>query len=313
MKKKIICSILSACTVLSMTACASANAGGAAGTPDKENEKAASDTSDAIIGGVTPGISDITVAQPGEDFSFEGTYYSDRCHITFSKGTDKTVNVQIGWASRYNESLEWTMSGEYDSEAYCIQYEDCVKKNVLYKAENEVEKEETLYTDGTGTFLFSLSGDSVTWTDKKEDVAQGRIFALYKESDDINTTIQSGTGDETYYQAFSAMDKSSIEETADKIRKAYLAEDWDSLKELVAYPVMINGAAVENEETFIKYMKDKKVSSDARKAMEEENCRDMFYNGQGLCMGSGQVWLLDPSYMTDETPVIKIKTIQGLE
>ena len=67
MKKKIICSILSACTVLSMTACASANAGGAAGTPDKENEKAASDTSDAIIGGVTPGISDITVAQPGAD------------------------------------------------------------------------------------------------------------------------------------------------------------------------------------------------------------------------------------------------------
>ena len=311
MKKKIICSILSACTVLSMTACASTNAGGAAGAPEKE--KAASDISDSIVGGVTPGISDVTIAPPGEDFSFEGTYYSDRCHITFSKGTDKTVNVKIGWASRYNESLEWTMSGEYDSEAYCIQYENCVKKNVIYKAENEVDKEETLYTDGTGTFLFSLSGDSVTWTDKKEDVAQGRIFELYKESDDGNTTTQSGTGDETYYSGFSAMDKASIEENADKIRKAYLAEDWDSLKGLVIYPVTINGATVENEETFIKYMKDKKVSSDSRKAMEEENCHDMFYNGQGLCLGSGQVWLLDPSYMTDETPVIKIKTIQGLE
>ncbi|PWJ68628.1 hypothetical protein B0O40_2352 [Ruminococcaceae bacterium R-25] len=310
MNKKIICSILSACTVLSMTACASANAGGAAGAPDKE--KAASDISDSIVGGVTPGISDVTIAQPGEDFSFEGTYYSDRCHITFSKGTDKTVNVKIGWASRYNESLEWTMSGEYDSESYCIQYENCVKKNVIYKAENEVDKEETLYTDGTGTFLFSLSGDSVTWTDKKEDVAQGRIFALYKESDG-NTATQFGTGDEEYYRGFSAMDKTSIEETADKIRKAYLAEDWDSLKGFVIYPVTINGATVENEETFIKYMKDKKVSSDSRKAMEEENCHDMFYNGQGLCMGSGQVWLLDPSYMTDETPVIKIKTIQGLE
>ena len=294
-----------------MTACASTNAGGAAGAPEKE--KAASDISDSIVGGVTPGISDVTIAPPGEDFSFEGTYYSDRCHITFSKGTDKTVNVKIGWASRYNESLEWTMSGEYDSEAYCIQYEDCVKKNVIYKAENEVDKEETLYTDGTGTFLFSLSGDSVTWTDKKEDVAQGRIFELYKESDDGNLTTQSGTGNETYYSGFSAMDKASIEEAADKIRKAYLAEDWDSLKGLVIYPVTINGATVENEETFIKYMKDKKVSSDSRKAMEEENCHDMFYNGQGLCLGSGQVWLLDPSYMTDETPVIKIKTIQGLE
>jgi hypothetical protein len=109
------------------------------------------------------------------------------------------------------------------------------------------------------------------------------------------------------------MSKSEIEQTADSIRKAYLDEDWESLKSLIAYPVMINGTAIENEEKFLKVMKNKKISSDSRKAMEEEDCRDMFYNGQGLCLGSGQVWLIDPSYMTDETPVIKIKTIQGLK
>jgi len=295
-----------------MTACASTNiAGGASGTLDKDTEKADVEGSDSIFGGVTSDLSDVSITQP-EEFSFEGTYYSDKCHITFSKGTDKTVNVKIGWAGSYNESYVWTMSGEYDSESYCIQYENCTKKDVVYKAENEVEKEETLYTDGTGTFLFSLSGDSVTWTDKKEDVAQGRIFSLYKEEAG-DQSDDSATGDADYYQAFSAMNKSEIEETADKIRKAYLAEDWDSLKELVTYPVMINGAAVENEETFVKVMKNKKISADSRKAMEEENCRDMFYNGQGLCLGSGQVWLIDPSYMTDETPVIKIKTIQGLQ
>ena len=152
----------------------------------------------------------------------------------------------------------------------------------------------------------------MTWTDKKEDVAQGRIFSLYKEEGG-NQSGEPATGDANYYQAFSAMSKSEIEATADSIRKAYLDEDWESLKSLIAYPVMINGTAVENEEKFLKVMKNKKISSDSRQAMEEEDCRDMFYNGQGLCLGSGQVWLIDPSYMTDETPVIKIKTIQGLK
>jgi len=304
--------MLTACTVLSMTACATTNAaGGTPGALNKDSGNADAEGSDTIFGEATPDLSDVTITR-SEEFAFEGTYYSDKCHITFSKGTDKTVNVKIGWSSSYNESYEWTMSGEYDNEAYCIQYENGIKKDVLYKAENEVEKEETLYTDGTGTFLFSLSGDSVTWTDKKEDVAQGRIFSLYKEEGG-NQSGEPATGDANYYQAFSAMSKSEIEQTADSIRKAYLDEDWESLKSLIAYPVMINGTAIENEEKFLKVMKNKKISSDSRKAMEEEDCRDMFYNGQGLCLGSGQVWLIDPSYMTDETPVIKIKTIQGLK
>ena len=34
----------------------------------------------------------------------------------------------------------------------------------------------------------------------------------------------------------------------------------------------------------------------------DEDCLDMFVNGQGICMGSGQVWLNDPNYMTDAEP-----------
>ena len=70
--------------------------------------------------------------------------------------------------------------------------------------------------------------------------------------------------------------------------------------------------AVENEAEYLKIMKGKKLSDDSRKVMEEETCKAMFYNGQGLCLGSGQVGLIDPAYMTDKTPEIKIKTIQGI-
>ena len=92
------------------------------------------------------------------------------------------VNIKAGWSGSYNEAEDWTMTGTYDSASYCIEYSDCVKKDVVYKAADEVEKEDTIYSDGTGTFLFSISGDSVTWTDKKEDVANGKIFQLDKDS-----------------------------------------------------------------------------------------------------------------------------------
>jgi hypothetical protein len=38
----------------------------------------------------------------------------------------------------------------------------------------------------------------------------------------------------------------------------------------------------------------------------------MFFNGQGLCMGSGQVWILDPNYMTDEEPQLQIIALSGI-
>lgn len=49
-------------------------------------------------------------------------------------------------------------------------------------------------------------------------------------------------------------------------------------------------------------MKDKTVHESDRQAMMDEDCLDMFVNGQGICMGSGQVWLNDPNYMTDAEP-----------
>ena len=46
--------------------------------------------------------------------------------------------------------------------------------------------------------------------------------------------------------------------------------------------------------------------------MMDEDCLDMFVNGQGICMGSGQVWLNDPNYMTDQEPELQIIAISGI-
>lgn len=309
MKKRIIASVLTACTLVSMTAC-SAN----------QTVYTISDTSDTQLESTDASITsaegnaDISVSDKTAGFPYSGTYYGDRCCIVLEAGDQNKVNIKVSWGSSYNQCTEWTMTGDYDKEANLITYTDGVKKEVKYADQKTVEKEDTVYSDGEGTLIFNPTGESFTWTDKKENAAEGLIFKIYtEESGNTATATSDADSDENYYIAFSAMSKAGIEENADKIRKLYLAEDWEGMKTMIRYPVMINGAEVENEEEFLKVMKGKKVSADSRKAMEEETCKNMFYNGQGLCMGSGQVWLLDPSYMTDNTPEIKIRTIQGLE
>lgn len=310
MKTKIIASVLTACTLMSMTACTSNQVV----TGLSDNSESQTESTDASISSAE-GDADIAVSDSASTgFPYSGTYYADRCCIELKAAGQNKVSINVGWGSSYKDCTEWTMTGDYDKEANLITYTDCVMKNVTYADANTVEKEDTVYTDGTGTLIFNSTGESFTWTDKKDNVAEGMIFKIYTDEPATSDSAPAdAASDENYYTAFSAMSKAGIEENADKIRKLYLAEDWEGMKTMIQYPVMINGASVENEADYLKIMKGKKVSADSRKAMEEETCKNMFYNGQGLCMGSGQVWLLDPSYMTDNTPEIKIKTIQGIE
>ena len=318
MKKKLISAVLSACTLLSMTACATSATAGASddngNTKTQESELPVSE--DNLM-------TDVSLSAPGEPFKFEGKYYSDRCYISFEKGEGDKVNIKAGWSGSYNEAEEWTMTGTYDSASYCIEYTDCVKKDVVYKAADEVEKEDTIYSDGTGTFLFSISGDSVTWTDKKEDVANGKIFQLDKDSstavaEEKNTAADkdanpaADAGDKDFYRVFTYMDKASVEKIAAEVRELYLAEDWEGIKKYVKYPVNVCGVTAENEAEFDKAIKGKKVTAEDRKAMEDENCKDMFSNSHGLCFGSGEIWMQDSSALTDQDPEIHIITISGI-
>ena len=333
MKKKLISAVLSTCTLLSMTACATNGQAGISGASDDASNTQASESELPVSEDNL--IPDVSISAPGEPFKFEGKYYSDRCYISFEKGEGDKVNIKAGWSGSYNTAEEWTMTGTYDSASYCIEYTGGVKKDVVYKDANEVDKEDTIYSDGTGTFLFSISGDSVTWTDKKEDVANGKIFQLDKDSsnapaEDTNKDANknaakdsnkdagkdankdANSGDKNFYRVFTDMDKDSVEKIAAEVRDLYLAEDWEGIKKYVKYPVNVRGTICENEADFDKAIKGKKVTAEDRKAMEDEDCKDMFSNSHGLCFGSGEIWMQDGSALTDGTPEIHIITISGI-
>lgn len=119
--------------------------------------------------------------------------------------------------------------------------------------------------------------------------------------------------DAEYYSGVTAMPKADVEEIARSVRQAYLDQDWPSIAGRIRYPItMYPDVEIQNPDGFLEYMNGKTVHESDAAVMEEETCTDMFFNGQGICMGSGQIWLLDPSYMTDEEPTLQIIAVSGI-
>ena len=50
--------------------------------------------------------------------------------------------------------------------------------------------------------------------------------------------------------------------------------------------------------------------------MKKESCAQMFTNGQGICMGDGEIWFLDVNFDGVEQtadPLLKIIAVQGIK
>ena len=104
---------------------------------------------------------------------------------------------------------------------------------------------------------------------------------------------------------------------AEKVRDAYLKSDWATLAPLINYPITLApDQEIATPQDFTAYMFDKMPTEADRAAMEEEDCRDLFVNGEGICLGSGQVWLIDANFNGVEqtaAPLLQIIAIQGVE
>lgn len=273
--KKILTLLLAVVMTLSLAACAAKN-----DTP-AGSEAAESDGQNPVM-------------------NFVGTYGCDRATMLVEcKGEDE-AQFTVTWGSSAATHAEWTMSGKLDTDKLTVDYTDCVKKEVTFNEDGSVAKEDVIYEDGTGTISFSADEYVLTWDDAKEHVAEGMIFV-------------GGTVEETDYSAVTAMPAADVEAFAEFLKGAYLNEEWDVIAEYVQYPVNVNGVAVQDEAALLEMLGGMHVGDAAFNAMTQETCTNLFFNGDGICVGAGGLWLQDPNYMTDETPVLNIIAINGVE
>lgn len=125
--------------------------------------------------------SDTEQAKAGDEdgqnpvMNFIGPYVCDRATMLIEADGDTGAKVSVTWGGSASETAEWTMSGPFDTEDLVIEYHDCVKKDVTYNEDGDVESEEEVYTGGHGFINFGENG-TLTWQDDIEHVADNMTF-----------------------------------------------------------------------------------------------------------------------------------------
>ena len=245
-----------------------------------------------------------TGGNPAEEFL--GSYGVGRANMDVEAGDGNRVKITVTWGSSAWEKAQWVMSGEFNPETLTVEYTDCVKTELRFNEQDELDETTVIYEKGTGRIRFSAEDHSVTWEDDQENAAEDLVFTADSEP------LPADMGDPDHYAPVTAMDKAAVEEICAGIRDAYLSENWEAIANTVSYPITVSGTELKDAESFIAFMNTKTVHYSDRAALEEETCQDMFVNGIGICLGSGQIWICDPSYMTEDPPRLEIIGITGI-
>ena len=294
MKKTLFSFLLSLALVLSLSACGSAR-------PAQTETPAAE-----------PQLTE-TVETPAEDreqnpvMNFVGVYsteYSTEALVEAEGAEYARITVTYAGSPWFHNQT--VMSGRFDPETLTVEFGNATLTEYTYASDGSVTEEKTSYTDDKGYAVFNPADNTLTIT---EEFESGNMETVYTwgPSPDMKYA-----GEADHYAPVTAMDKAQVETVVGfNVRTWYLSENWYAMADMIRYPITINDTELADADAFLGYMNDKTIAESDRQAMLEEDCLDMFVNGQGICMGSGQIWLND-YYMTDVEPTLQIIAVNGI-
>lgn len=123
--------------------------------------------------------------------------------------------------------------------------------------------------------------------------------------------------DADHYASLTNMDARDVDSFAKMVKEFYLDEDWEAMSQVVEYPITLYPDYVAHDPAeFLQYMEGKHMSDSDRQALTDESCHNMFVNGEGICMGSGQLWLRDSGFDAatgQGEPNLAVIAVSGLE
>ena len=294
MKKLLM--IAMACLLVLLAACGTANTVPASEAPAEPAAETSGDGQNPVM-------------------NFVGVYGAGKGSILVEAEGERGAKITVTWANGAAEKSQWSMSGEFDEETLSVAYSNCTKTDLVFTDDVSDPVETVVYTDGTGRIVFAGERYALSWEDDQEHIADGTAFLGGQQPAEEPEQAENAAAEEDpdYYSPVTAMEKSEVERLAAAVREAYLAEDWAAIAGMIRYPInMYPDVKVNNAEEFLAYMDGKTVHESDRAVMEAESCRNMFFNGQGICFGDGEIWTNDIHYMTDEPPVLEIVAVSGI-
>ena len=114
--------------------------------------------------------------------AFEGLYQDEvgqRASMVLYAYEDTGAIIEVSWADSAFATTTWTMYAEMAEDGGSFTYEACEKHQLTFTEDGDMT-DETLYTDGTGSFV--IYNNHIDWIDDQEDAGAGVRFVLVDAS-----------------------------------------------------------------------------------------------------------------------------------
>ena len=152
----------------------------------------------------------------------------------------------------------------------------------------------------TGSMILDDDMLTVTFSDGEmtETSTEGGSTSYHVEAlDEAQRSVVLVPAVQGNYSGVTTLEAPKVEAFAAWVRQLYLNEDWDAIAQMISYPItMYPDVEINDADAFVTFMSDKTISESDIEAMSAENCMGMMSNGEGICMGSGQIWLRDIAF-----------------
>ncbi len=243
-----------------------------------------------------------------ESEAYAGAWYADDCVLEIAH-MDEDYNLFSCVVTQYDgegEGTRWVYDGcAYDDVGRALSsLETGDKFRVRFDGSGDLsDPGAVFFTDGAAAFALNDDG-TLTWTDCKE--MPGENERTFEKTDDLAD-----------YSLATPLDRGLVEGFAARVRNAYLRADWSALALLVDYPITLpDGQEAGAPAEFEAHMSGKAPTDVDAADMEAEDCRDLFVNWRGICMGNGQIWLGDANpdgAGQSGEPLLRVIGINGVE
>ena len=148
--------------------------------------------------------------------------------------------------------------------------------------------------------------------DSKESEKSEDATAEVNDNDGTADTIEaSSDSEEGKYVVFTDASNAEVEAYAEKVVSAALAKDWDTIGDMIEYPIGAKefNNVCNNKDEFVAYANSTGFDESYFTSLTAWDMTDLWGNYQGACIDNGNIWFRD---INIDNPEFKIVSFFGM-
>ena len=98
---------------------------------------------------------------------------------------------------------------------------------------------------------------------------------------------------EGFYARVTQKSQTEVEEYAKQVKELFLSHKWDKIAEMISYPIEINGIVYRTPSEIEHIQLEQNYSEMFMSALKQERCQKMYCDSDGICLGSGEIWIAE--------------------